>query len=134
MATNPSATRPWGRRHRGSRSHRAAEGTAVRLRSRAGVLLITATVLASMAGFVDATVVNVAVPAIGRDLGASLVALQWTLTGYLLTAATLLLVAGALADRYGRRRGLVLRVLVLLPAAPGGAGGPAFRRPLPPPG
>ena len=43
-----------------------------------------------------------------RDLGASLVALQWSLTGYLLTAAALLLVAGALADRYGRRRVLII--------------------------
>ena len=126
MATNPSATRPWGRRHRGSRSHRAAEGTVVRLRSRAGVLLITATVLSSMAGFVDATVVNVAVPAIGRDLGASLVALQWTLTGYLLTAATLLLVAGALADRYGRRRVLVTGLAVMLVASVACAAAPSF--------
>ncbi len=126
MATNPSATRPWGRRHRGSRSHRAAEGTVVRLRSRAGVLLITATVLSSMAGFVDATVVNVAVPAIGRDLGASLVALQWTLTGYLLTAATLLLVAGALADRYGRRRVLLTGLAVMLAASVACAAAPTF--------
>jgi EmrB/QacA subfamily drug resistance transporter len=126
MATNPSATRPGGRRHRDSRSHRAAEGTVVRLRSRAGVLLVTATVLASMAGFVDATVVNVAVPAIGRDLGASLVALQWTLTGYLLTAATLLLVAGALADRYGRRRVLLTGLAVLLVASVACAAAPSF--------
>ena len=76
------------------------------LRSGTGGALITATVLASMAGFLDASVVNVAVPAIASDLGASLVALQWTLTGYLLTAAALLLVSGALADRYGRRNGL----------------------------
>ena len=117
MATNPSATRPWGRRHRGSRSHRAAEGTVVALRSGAGVSLIAASVLASMAGFLDASVVNVAVPAIGRDLGTSLVALQWSLTGYLLTAAALLLVAGALADRYGRRRILVAGLLVMLAAS-----------------
>src|SRR4051794_12900541 len=111
-----------------------AQHPPVRLRSGPGAALIAATVLASMAGFLDATVVNVAVPAIGRDLGTSLVALQWILTGYLLTAAALLLVAGALADRYGRRRVLIIGLLVMLPAAPGGAGGPAFRRPLPPPG
>jgi hypothetical protein len=51
------------------------------LRSGTGIALIAATVLASMAGFLDATVVNVAVLAIARDLGASLAALQWTLTG-----------------------------------------------------
>ena len=58
--------------------------------------LIAATVLASMVGFLDAYVVNVAVPAIGRDLGASVTTLQWSLTAYLVTVAALLLVSGAL--------------------------------------
>src|SRR4051812_37532412 len=89
----------------------------VALRSGAGVALIAATVLASMAGFLDASVVNVAIPAIGRDLGAGVVALQWTLTGYLLTAAALLLVAGALADRFGRRRVLIVGLLIMLVAS-----------------
>jgi MFS family permease len=96
------------------------------LRSGTGVGLIAATVLASMAGFLDASVVNVAVPAISRDLGASLVALQWTLTGYLLTAAALLLVSGALADRYGRRRVLVIGLLVMLLASVVCAVAPSF--------
>src|SRR3954454_17350761 len=104
----------------------AAQAPGVRLRSSAGVLLITATVLSSMAGFLDATVVNVAVPAIGRDLGASLIALQWSLTGYLLTAATLLLVAGALADRYGRRRVLLTGLGVMLVASVVCAVAPSF--------
>src|SRR5919199_2951381 len=98
----------------------------VRLRSGAGAALVLATVLASMAGFLDANVVNVAVPAIGRELGASLVALQWSLTGYLLTAAALLLVAGALADRYGRRRVLVIGLVVMLIASLGCAVAPTF--------
>jgi MFS family permease len=71
-------------------------------------------------------VVNVAVPAIARDLGASLVALQWSLTGYLLTAAALLLVSGALADRYGRRRMLVIGLLVMLVASVGCVVAPSF--------
>src|SRR3954453_19752322 len=98
----------------------------VPLRSAAGVALIAATVLASMAGFLDASVVNVAVPAIGRDMGASLVALQWSLTGYLLTAATLLLVAGALADRYGRRRVLLTGLAGILGAPVASAPAPSF--------
>jgi Major Facilitator Superfamily len=53
----------------------------------------------------DANVIKVAVPAIGRGLGASVTALQWTLTSYLLTVAAPLLLSGALADRFGRRRG-----------------------------
>jgi EmrB/QacA subfamily drug resistance transporter len=96
------------------------------LRSRPGIALIAATVFASMAGFLDASVVNVAVPAIGRDLGASLVALQWTLTGYLLTAAALLLVSGALADRYGRRRVLATGLVVMLAASVACAVAPSF--------
>jgi EmrB/QacA subfamily drug resistance transporter len=98
----------------------------VPLRSGRGVALIAATVLASMAGFLDASVVNVAVPAIARELGASLVALQWSLTGYLLTAAALLLVAGALADRYGRRRMLVIGLLIMLVASVACAVAPSF--------
>lgn len=89
----------------------------IRLRSRTGAALITATVFASMAGFLDASVVNVAIPAIGRDLEAGVVALQWTVAGYLLTAAALLLVAGALADRFGRRRVLIAGLAVMLVAS-----------------
>lgn len=54
--------------------------------------------------FLDGTVVNVALPTIGRDLGASTSALQWILNGYLLTLAALILLGGSLGDRYGRRR------------------------------
>ena len=102
------------------------EAAPVPLRSATGAALITATVLASMTGFLDASVVNVAVPAIGRDLGTSLLSLQWTVTGYLLTAAALLLVAGALADRYGRRRVLVSGLAVTLVASVACAVAPSF--------
>ncbi len=70
-----------------------------------------------MVGFLDAYVVNVAVPAIGRDLHASVASVQWILTGYLLTVAGLLLLAGALADRFGRRRILVVGLRVMLVAS-----------------
>jgi EmrB/QacA subfamily drug resistance transporter len=89
----------------------------VPLRGRAGAALIGATVLASMVGFLDATVVNVAVPAIARDLDAGVNAVQWTLTGYLVTVAALLLLSGALADRFGRRRVLAAGLLVMLGAS-----------------
>jgi EmrB/QacA subfamily drug resistance transporter len=52
----------------------------------------------------DATVVNVALPAIGRDLHATTSTLQWILNGYTLTLAALILLGGSLGDRYGRRR------------------------------
>jgi len=53
---------------------------------------------------VDSTVVNVALPAIGRDLHASVAGLQWTIDGYVLVLASLLMLSGATADRVGRRR------------------------------
>jgi EmrB/QacA subfamily drug resistance transporter len=60
----------------------------------------------------DATVVNVALPSIGRELDSSISGLQWTIDGYTLVLASLLLLSGSTADRLGRRRtfqlGLVL--------------------------
>lgn len=92
----------------------APRSATVVLRSATGVALIAATVLASATASVDANVIKVAVPAIGRGLGASVTALQWTLTGYLLAVAALLLLAGALSDRLGRRRLLAAGLLVML--------------------
>lgn len=56
----------------------------------------------------DATVVNVALPHIGKDLHADVSSLQWVLTGYLLSLASLILLGGALGDRIGRRRVFVI--------------------------
>ncbi|MFC4048964.1 MFS transporter [Actinomadura syzygii] len=74
--------------------------------------LLAVTVLGSGIAFLDSTVVNVALPAIGRELGGGLAEQQWVLDGYLLTLSALLLAGGAAGDRYGRRRvftgGLVL--------------------------
>src|SRR5215469_10776675 len=52
----------------------------------------------------DSTVVNVALPTIGRHLNASLGGLQWTVTAYTLTLAALILLGGSLGDRLGRRK------------------------------
>jgi EmrB/QacA subfamily drug resistance transporter len=65
-------------------------------------------VLGSGLAFLDGTVVNVALPEIGRDLDASTSTLQWILNGYLLTLASLILLGGSLGDRYGRRRVFML--------------------------
>src|SRR3954451_19874033 len=75
-----------------------------------GRWLIAVTVLASGMAFLDATAVQVALPSIGRELGASLAGLQWTVTGYTLTLAALILLGGSLGDRYGRRRVFVIGV------------------------
>src|SRR5690348_964348 len=53
--------------------------------------------------FVDGTVVNIALPTIGRDLHADLAAQQWVMLSYSLAVASLYIVSGALGDRYGRR-------------------------------
>ena len=52
----------------------------------------------------DSTIVNIALPSIGRDLHASVAGLQWTVDGYALVLASLLMLSGATADRIGRRR------------------------------
>ena len=52
----------------------------------------------------DSTIVNVALPSIGRDLHASVAGLQWVIDGYTLVLASLLMLSGATADRAGRRR------------------------------
>jgi EmrB/QacA subfamily drug resistance transporter len=74
------------------------------LASARGRWVIAATVLGSGLAMLDGTVVNVALPTIGRDLHGGVAALQWIVTAYLLTLAALLLIGGALSDRYGRRR------------------------------
>ena len=52
----------------------------------------------------DNTIVNVALPTIHRDLGASLSQLQWTVDAYTVVLATLLILSGSIADRIGRKR------------------------------
>src|SRR3954469_22535619 len=60
----------------------------------------------------DITIVNVALPDIGRDLNASLADLQWVIDAYALTLAAFQLTAGSLADRFGRRRVFAIGIAV----------------------
>ncbi len=78
-------------------------GSRVRYGSATGRWVLLATILGSGMAFLDSTVVNVALPAIGEELGAGFSGLQWTLDAYLLSLAALLLLGGSLGDRYGRR-------------------------------
>ncbi|GIF41437.1 MFS transporter [Actinoplanes xinjiangensis] len=73
-------------------------------RSAAGRWVLLATVLGSSLAFIDATVVNIALSEIGRELGADSAGLQWTVNGYALSLASLVLLGGSLSDRFGRRR------------------------------
>jgi len=77
---------------------------AISFDSARGRWVLAVSVLGSGVAFLEATVVNVALPEIGRDLGAGTGGLQWILNGYLLTLAALILLGGSLGDRYGRRR------------------------------
>ena len=76
----------------------------LRYRSAQGRWVVAAMILGSSVAGIDSTVVAVALPAIGRNLQAGFQDLQWTVTGYTLTLASLILLAGSLGDRWGRRR------------------------------
>ncbi|WP_270888714.1 MFS transporter [Pedococcus sp. 5OH_020] len=82
----------------------AAPHELLRLRSHRGRFVLTTTVLGSGIALLDSTVVNVALPTIGRDLSADLAGLQWVVNAYALTLAALILLGGSLGDRFGRRR------------------------------
>ncbi len=73
--------------------------------------VLLATILGTGLSMLDSTVVNVALPALGNDLGASLGGLQWVVNGYTLSLAALILLGGSLGDRYGRRRVFVIGVV-----------------------
>jgi EmrB/QacA subfamily drug resistance transporter len=83
---------------------RSSGGAAVRYGTPAARWVLAATVLGSGIAFLDGTVVNVALPAISAELGASLAGLQWVVNAYLVTLSALLLLGGSLGDRFGRRR------------------------------
>ncbi|MEU8029674.1 MFS transporter [Streptomyces sp. NPDC049099] len=83
----------------------------VRLASPQGKWILLTTVLGSSMAMLDSTVVNVALPRIGRDLDASLAALQWTVNAYMVTLAGLILLGGSLGDDFGRRKVFVLGVV-----------------------
>jgi EmrB/QacA subfamily drug resistance transporter len=92
----------------GSRSQEAAG--AVRYASPAGRWVLLAVVLGSGMAMLDGTVVNIALPTIGRELHEQFTGLQWTVNAYTLTLAGFLLLGGSLGDRLGRRRVFVVGV------------------------
>src|SRR5580700_11490049 len=91
---------------------------------RLGIILATCCLSLFVVG-VDSTIVNIALPSIQRSFGASTAGLQWTIDGYTVVLASLLMLSGSLADRLGRRRvfqaGLALFTLgsLLCSLAPG---------------
>jgi EmrB/QacA subfamily drug resistance transporter len=89
-------------------------------------LILVACILGSVIVFIDSTVVNVALPAIQRDLGGGLALQQWVVDAYLLTLGSLLLVGGSLGDLFGARRLFLIGIVtfgvtsILCAAAPDG--------------
>src|SRR5687768_4992413 len=71
-------------------------------------LVLTIAVFASFVAFLDGTVVNVALPAISRELGGGLTTQQWVVDAYLITLSALILLAGSVSDAFGRI--LVMRI------------------------
>jgi len=94
-----------------SPAHAAAPAAGLTLGNSAGRWTVAVTVLGSCMVFLDSTVVNVALPAIGRDFGAGVAGLQWIVNGYMLTLASLIILGGSLGDRFGRRRVFVSGVV-----------------------
>ena len=86
----------------------AAGPPGLRYASRVGRWVLAATVLGSGVAALDATVVGIALPAIGRDFRVGEASLQWVVDAYTLSLAGLLLLGGTLGDRYGRRRIFVI--------------------------
>jgi EmrB/QacA subfamily drug resistance transporter len=90
---------------------RANTPPGIRFDAAAGRWVLAATVLGSGMAQLDATVVNVALPAIGRDLGARTSGLQLVVSAYAVTLAALILLSGSLGDRVGRKRVFVVGVV-----------------------
>jgi len=74
--------------------------------------IIVISIVASATSFLDGSVVNVALPAIARDLGGGVTTQQWVVDGYLLTLGSMILIAGAFADRVGRARALRIGLII----------------------
>ncbi len=84
---------------------------AVRMGTAPARWILAASILATGMAFLDGTVVNVALRAIGEDLDADLADLQWVVNAYLLVLAALILLAGSLGDLLGRRRVFLVGVV-----------------------
>src|ERR1700726_607893 len=95
--------------HSDAATARAAEGKRPPAYPR---LVVATTILASSLAFIDGSVVNVGLPAIGQSFHADATGLQWVVNAYLLPLSALLLLGGAAGDRFGRRRLLIVGVLL----------------------
>ena len=79
--------------------------------------ILAATILASAMGFIDGSVVTIALPSIERDLPAPFETIQWVVNGYTLTLGSIILIGGAAGDRYGRRRAFLIGIAIFTVAS-----------------
>ncbi|WP_053569036.1 MFS transporter [Caballeronia cordobensis] len=80
-------------------------------------LALAATILGSSMAFIDGSVVNVALPSIQRELGASIAAMQWVVDAYLLFLGALVLVGGSMGDKLGRRKVFIAGIAIFTAAS-----------------
>src|SRR5215470_7986690 len=74
--------------------------------------ILVATILGSSMVFIDGTVVNVALPTLQSTLGATAIDVQWVVEAYAIFLAALILVGGALGDRFGRKRIFAIGIVI----------------------
>ncbi|WP_040585293.1 MFS transporter [Allomesorhizobium alhagi] len=79
--------------------------------------VLVAAILASSLGFIDGSVVAIAIPAMRSDLGASLIEAQWISNAYALTLSALILAGGAAGDKFGLRRTLIVGIALFIGAS-----------------
>lgn len=79
--------------------------------------ILAAAILASAMGFIDGSVVTIALPAIERELSAPFEMMQWVVNGYALTLGSVILIGGAAGDRYGRKLVFLIGILSFMAAS-----------------
>src|ERR1700749_1086252 len=86
----------------------------VALKSSAGKWIMVSAILASAMAFIDATALNVVLPALQKNLNATGADLFWILNAYLLVLASLILTGGAMGDKLGRKRVFIIGILIFM--------------------
>src|SRR5262245_45765459 len=108
MDTNPAArggrAREAGPQHVPANAAQQRPGAAAAVFDRDIVLLAIVVILGTSMTVLDLTIVNVAIPTLGRDLGASISTIQWVLTGYMLAFASVIPLSGWATERFGTKR------------------------------
>lgn len=79
--------------------------------------VLLATILASSIAYIDESVVNIALPAIESNFATSVAVIQWLVNAYTLCLSALLLIGGAAADHFGRRKMFMIGIIIFAAAS-----------------